>query len=29
MLAIILAAFAGCFVLERRLPGWRLPASRG
>ena len=29
MLAIILAVFAGCFVLERCLPGWRLPASRG
>ena len=29
MLGIIFAVFAGCFVLERCLPGWRLPASRG
>ena len=29
MLTVILAVFAGCFVLERCLPGWRLPASRG
>ena len=29
MLAVIFAVFAGCFVLERCLPGWRLPASRG
>ena len=29
MLAVILAVFVACFVLERSLPGWRLPASHG
>jgi len=28
MLGIILAVFAGCFVLERVVPGWRLPSVR-
>ena len=28
MLGIILAVFAGCFVLERLVPGWRLPSVR-
>lgn len=26
MLLIILAVFAGCFVVERLFPGWKLPA---
>ncbi len=29
MLGIILAVFAGCFVIERVLPGWSLPRVRG
>lgn len=28
MLGIILVVFAGCFVLERTLPGWSLPTVR-
>jgi len=28
MISIILIVFVGCFVLERMLPGWRLPAVR-
>jgi sterol desaturase/sphingolipid hydroxylase (fatty acid hydroxylase superfamily) len=28
MLGIILGVFAGCFVLERAVPGWRLPQVR-
>lgn len=28
MLALILSVFAGCFVLERAIPGWRLPHVR-
>ena len=28
MLITILVAFAGCFVLERAVPGWRLPKVR-
>jgi sterol desaturase/sphingolipid hydroxylase (fatty acid hydroxylase superfamily) len=29
MLGIIFAAFAFCFLLERMVPGWRLPRVRG
>ena len=25
MLLLILSIFAGCFILERSLPGWKLP----
>src|ERR1700693_601169 len=28
MLGLILVAFGGCFVLERMVPGWELPAVR-
>ena len=28
MLGTIVAVFAGCFVLERIVPGWRLPHVR-
>lgn len=29
MLSVIFAVFAGCFVLERLIPGWPLPRVRG
>jgi sterol desaturase/sphingolipid hydroxylase (fatty acid hydroxylase superfamily) len=28
MLSIVFAVFAACFILERMIPGWRLPAVR-